>query len=261
MGKILTIDNLNYYDFKDINITFNERTIYTIIGSNNSEKTALFRIISGIEHVFYCITCNNITLIPSSIYDYVKKIGIVTTYNNGSFQYLRVKDELKSPLVNLNYSINLIYKRINELLLLFNMKDIYYKQISELNIYEKNKLLIIIALLHQPKVLLLDSVLNIFSKKEKEEIIGVLRRIVNEGNLCIINFTTCIDEALLGDKILLLSNYKIIENIDLYSDDKLLSDNNLEIPFIVDISIKLKLYNLIKKNYYKTKDLVDDIWP
>ena len=37
--------------------------------------------------------------------------------------------------------------------------------------------------------------------------------------------------------------------------------NNLEIPFMVDLSIKLKMYNLIDKEYSSMKAMVDDLWP
>ena len=48
---------------------------------------------------------------------------------------------------------------------------------------------------------------------------------------------------------------------DIYENDKLFYDHNLEIPFMIDLSIKLKMYNLIDKKYSNMKAMVDDIWP
>ena len=45
-----------------------------------------------------------------------------------------------------------------------------------------------------------------------------------------------------------------------FKEPKVFSDNDLELPFIVDLSIKLKYYNIIDKTYFDIKKLVNDIW-
>ena len=258
MVKVLEISNLNYHNFKNINISFEKGMFYMVVGGNNSGKTTLFKLMSGLIPSNNII-CDGISI--DNINDYIKKIGVVERVNNKSFIYQKVYNELSFPLYNLGYSKRRRDNRINELLNSFNL-DCIDKDINELNTKERQLLLIVLALLHKPKVLLLDSVLNVFSNEEQKEIVRVLKEYIEQDNLTVISFTKDLDEF--SDKLVLLSNFKIIGEYtkeDIYKDDKLFYQNGLEIPFITDLAIKLKMYNVIDKNYNDLKEMVNDIWP
>lgn len=263
MATILEIDDLSYNGFSNINYSFKDKTYYSIIGSNNSGKTTLFKLIAGIIPSSSCICCNDIDLNKRNISKYIVNLGIVTRVTSDSFKYNKVIDEMIYPLDNLGYSRTRSIDRIKEILSLFNKSELIDKRIIELNSYDKELLLIMIALLHKPKVLLLDSVLDIFPRIIYEEINVIFNKLVKEG-LTIINFTNSLEIAYYSDKIILLDNHKIIGEYlpkDILNDDKLFYEHNLEIPFLVDLNIKLKMYDLIKKDYSSMKEMVDDIWP
>ena len=259
---LLKVNNLNYNDFHDINLSFNSGNFYTFIGGNNSGKTTLFRILSSLIMTNNTINCNNILLNSKNRYLYLKNIGIVERINKYSFNFKTVKDELMYPLINLGLFKLDILKRIRVLLDFFVVSYLLNKKVNDLNIYEKQELLIIISLLHFPKVLIMDDVLSIFNSSLRKKIIEKLN-ILKKNNMVIINFSSNLDDLENTDKIILLNNFKVIKEIDymdIYDNDKLLYDNNIEIPFIVDLSIKLKMYNVINKNYINLKKMVDDIW-
>ena len=263
MAIVLEINDLSYEDFSNINLSFRDKTYYSIIGSNNSGKTTLFRLISGIIPSNDCVYCNNIPLNRKNINKYITNLGIVERVNKNSFTYRRIVDEMFYPLDNLGYSKNKSLTRIKEVLDSFNKIDWLDKDINELNYYDKELLLIMISLLHKPRVLLLDSVLEIFPKSTLDEINIIFKRLVNDG-MTILNFTNSLDIAYESDKIVLIDHNKILGKYspkDIYNDDKLFYEHNLEIPFIVDLSIKLKMYDIIKKDYSSMKEMVDDIWP
>ncbi len=263
MVKILEVKNLNYQMFKNINLSFECNTIYSIVGPNNCGKTLLFKLLTGLINTENYITCYNITLSDFNKNEYIKNIGVVECVNKKSFLFKNVIDELVFPLYNLNYSKRVSLNRINKMLELFKLENIIKKNINDLTLYEKQKLLIIIALLHKPKVLLIDSALNIFGRKECHEIMNVLRKLTIDEDLSIINFTSNLNESLDSDYLLLLNNYqilKVIKKSDLINNDKLFYENNLEIPFIIDLNTKLNLYNLVNNTYNDVKDLVNEIW-
>ena len=264
MVKIMEINNLNYGNFKNINLSFNKSCFYSIVGPNGSGKTTLFKLMIGAIPTSGNIICNKVYLNSSNILKYIQEIGIVERVNNNSFIYGKVYDELAFPLYNLGYSKRKIESRINKVLDYFSYQDNINKDITCLTYQEKQILLIILSLLHKPSVLLLDSVFSIFSKDEKEKLNNILRTIMKEEKITIISFTSSLSDAILSDRLILLSNFKVIENClptKIYDDDKLFYQSDLEIPFIVDLSIKLKMYDLISKNYTNTKEMVDDIWP
>lgn len=258
MVRVLEINNLNYKDFHNINLSFESNTFYSIVGDNNSGKTTLFKIIAGFIKTSAYIKCSSILL--SNRYHYIKNIGIVMCVDKNSFLFENVIDEIRYPLKNLGYKDNYINERINDILDLLGLKRIINKKINDLNIYDKQKLLLCISLLHMPKVLIMDDVLNIFNSKERTSIIKALKSI---NGLCVINFTNSLDDILNMDKIILMNKSKIIKEIDVndvFLDDKIFYENNVEIPFIIDLNIKLRMYNLINKNYDNVKDMVNDIW-
>lgn len=263
MVKILEITDLNYQSFNDFNISFNNNTFYSIVGSNKSGKSTLFKILCGLILTNNIVTCSKVVLNKNTKYRYIQKVGVVTTVENNSFLFKKVMDELMYPLYNLNYNKKKAFDRINYLLKKFELEDIIYKNIVELDLYEKQQLLIIISLLHQPKVLLLDNSFAIFDKKESFKIINILKEIMIDDKITIINFTSNLYETLASDYILLLNNYQIIKKIkpsELVDNDKLFYENNLEIPFIVDLNVKLRMYGLIHNDYYSINDMVNDIW-
>ena len=263
MAKVLRIVDLSYKDFNIINLEFNNNAYCSIIGSNNCGKTTLFKLICGIIMSNNKVYCDNIPLNRENIYQYIVNLGIVERVNKKSFKYSNVIDEMIYPLHNLGLSKKYSIERIKEVLSLFKADDFINRSINSLNYYEKELLLIMIAILHKPKVLLLDSVLEVFPDNLKNKIIKTLKKLTNE-NMTIINFTCKLDEVYVSDKIILLDNFKIIGEYlpgDIYNNDKLFYEHHLEIPFITDLSIKLKMYNIIDKEYMNMKEMVDDIWP
>ena len=263
MGKILEIIDLSYMNFNRINLSFDDKTYYSIIGPNNCGKTTLFKLISGIIPSNDSIYYRDIPLNLKNKWDYITNFGIVDRVNENSFIYKKIFDEMMYPLRNLGYSESKCLERINDVTGFFDTKDYLDKDIKDLNYYEKELLLIMISLLHKPKILLLDSVLEIFPDNMKEKIVKVLRRLVMNG-MTIINFTSFLDSAYDSDKFILLDDYKIIGEYtkhDIYKDDKFFYEHNLEIPFMIDLSIKLKMYSLVDKEYSSMKAMVDDLWP
>ncbi len=263
MGKKLDIINLSYQNFNNINLSFDNNTFYSIIGSNNCGKTTLFKLISGIiptNNMFYY---NDIPLNIDNRHDYIINFGIAYRVNVNSFVFKTVMDEMIYPLHNLGYSRKRSLDRIKEVLSIFDASDYLSKKINELAFHEKQLLLIMIALLHKPKIILLDSVLSVFSKDMKDRVVRVLKKLTND-NMTTINFTNSLEDVYDTDKIILMDHYKIIGEYnyhDIYTDDKLFYEHNIEIPFMIDLSIKLKMYNITSKEYSTLKEMIDDIWP
>lgn len=62
--------------------------------------------------------------------------------------------------------------------------------------------------------------------------------------------------------IYILDNYSIVysDNYDnIINDDQLFYSRGIKIPFMVDLSIKLKMYNLVDHIYYDMEELVNDL--
>lgn len=262
MVKILEMMNMSYKKFQNICLNFETGYFYTIVGCNNSGKTTLLRILSSFYETNNMIMCNNILLNGKNRMMYLKQIGVVKKLDSNSFFCQRVLDELELPLINLGYRKEERRKRINKILNVFNLDNAIDKNIANLSAFERQKLLFVISLLHYPKVLLIDDALELLKKSEKQEIIESLLNLKKEG-LTILHFTSNLENVFFDDKEFLLYDYKIIKfNIeDLFKNDKFFIDHHLDMPFICDLSNKLKLYDIVNRDYLNLEEMVNDIWP
>ena len=157
---------------------------------------------------------------------------------------------------NLNYAV--ISNKINNDLL---------KQYEEYRIIEKidfNKLKEIIYN-YPEKMIVFNDCLRKFKIKEKETIIDMLRsRKVN-----FINITSNIEEVLYSDYLYVYYDGKIAiegKTLEVLKMEKLKFNRTLEkglgfaLPFTVDMSIQLQLYNLINDTFVDNRKLVDELW-
>lgn len=255
---LLTIKNLNYHNL-NLSLNIKKGNIYFIVGGNKCNKTTLYKICSG------DIITNNLLYLDgkklNNINDY-QNISKVERVNNNSFYYKKVLDELLFPLLKKGYSKNDSIILIKEYLHKFDLLNIIDKNINDLNIYDKQVLLIIISLINKPKLLLMDNPLGILKEDDAIKIMNILRSLCNEY-LTVIYFSNNLNYSSYANKILLFNKDGYLRDFtyqDIFDNDKLFYDNNIEIPLMIDLSIKLKMYNLIDKNYSDIKALVDDIW-
>ena len=79
----------------------------------------------------------------------------------------------------------------------------------------------------------------------------------------IIYFTHDSEDLLVGTDVIILNNGKIVlqdtkENA--FKDLKVFSNYKIKLPFIIELSNKLKYYKVIDSIYYDEDKLVNDLW-
>lgn len=263
MDSILNINNLSYGLYNDLSVSFESGKYYAIIGCNNSGKTLLFNLISGIIGTTDFMNCNGITLSRETVNEYIKQIGVVPKLTKYSFIYKKVSSELHYPLHNLGYSLNESNELIQGILKDLNLTNILNKKINDIDLNEKVMLLFILALLHNPKVLIIDDMFTLLDLEHQLTIRKYIKDLVKKNKLTVINFSCNVHEALYADYLYVINNGNIVSSgkpKEILGNEKMFNDNNLELPTIIKLSSRLIKYDLIDHNYVNTKELVDDIW-
>ena len=204
-GNRLILDNINF--------KINQTEIFGMLGPNGVGKSTIFNLITGlILPKNGKIKINGETVNNYPVFQRTKKfkIGFVPQYG-GYFGDLSLHNNLKAiGEITINNKI-LMEERINYLISKFeleNIKDIKAKFLSG---GQKKKLVIALALLSDPKVLLLDecfAALDILTIKMIQEIIVNLQQ-ENQITICICDhqardLLTCVDVAIV------LSDGKVI---------------------------------------------------
>lgn len=267
MKKMVEIKNLsfkygNHIVFKKFSLDIEEGTFYTILGSNGSGKSTLARIIIGLEPTGCLVRVNELFLNDQDIEKVRKSVGVV--FENPDTQFVTdcVEDELAFTLENLNYDKREIIKKIKEITERMEITHLLGKNPHELSGGEKQLVALASVLIYEPRLLILDEALVMVDGIVRSKIYDILKAYHKKG-LTILNITHDSEEALLGTHILILNKGEIILNKkvkEALENEKAFERALMELPFIIDLSTKLKYYKIIKSIYYDNKKLVNAIW-
>ena len=204
-GNRLILDNISF--------KINKNSIHGMLGPNGAGKSTIFNLITGLvkpKSGTIRIFGEDVTNYPVYIRTKKFKTGYCPQYG-GFFSDLTLHDNLKAISEIVIDNKNLRLEKINYLITKFefeNLKDIKAKFLSG---GQKKRLVIALALLSDPKVLLLDEVyaaLDVLTIKMLQETIVNLQ----EEN----HITTCIcdhqarDLLATCDVAMILNNGKII---------------------------------------------------
>ena len=219
-GNRLILDNINFQ--------INESEIFGMLGPNGVGKSTIFNLITGlIAPKNGKIKINGEVVNDYPIYLRTKKfkIGYVPQYG-GYFSELSLIDNLKAIGEIVISNKNLMLNRVNYLISKFELENIKEIKAKFLSGGQKKKLVIALALLSEPKVLLLDecfAALDILTIKMLQEIIVSLQQ-ENKITICICDhrardLLACVDSAMI------LSNCKIVAH---GSPSNLINDTNAQ---------------------------------
>ncbi len=248
---MLSINNLNYKNlYNDFNLEIPKNNFITILGTNRSGKTILTKIISGIIPTTDTCILDNISLNKNTVLTYLTKLGVVSNDFNQEFLFKKVKEELAYPLLNLGYPEAKLNKRIKDISKYFEIEDLLNKNIEDLSISKRKLLLIIISIIHEPRLVVLDDAFLEMNKSDKYFMINKLNNLKKKG-LTILNLTSDIETTITSDKIYILDNF----NLEDYKEDSRFKES-----FIIQLSNKLKELEVTSQTYFNMEDLVGALW-
>ena len=262
MGNI-KLKNLNfsYNDdilvFKDVNFTLRKNKTLSIIGSSNSGKTTVLKILNG-ELEYQGEVVINGVLVNSDNFDALRKCIAVVFKDTNTLADI-VQDELRYPLENMNLSPEEIRERISEINEYFGINKILKNNINSLTLNDRTLVKILSYAIMIPSYLALDDLLIDLNIRTKILLLNYL----NSKHITLINVTTNMEDVLYTDYVLCLYNgINALDGktLDVLKNEKILKRLGLDLPFMIDLSIQLQLYGLIHKNYLNMEALVNDLW-
>ncbi|MBR2247524.1 MAG: hypothetical protein IJ880_10920, partial [Bacilli bacterium] len=101
------------------------------------------------------------------------------------------------------------------------------------------------------------------SDKETNEILKILKYLQEKDKLTIILTTGNLNNTIDSDYLYILSEGKIVlegKPLEVLEKDNLLNRLGLELPFMIDLSVKLKDYNLVDNIKLDMDRMVKDLW-
>lgn len=246
-NSIMLYNFFDDYLFENLNILVPKDNFITISGPNNCGKTTLLRILNREIITENKVIIENRGINNYKIEEYSKIVQCVIPLET-VFDETTVEEEL----LNINNKIDKVVTGLK-------IKKILTKNIKELTNKEIILIQIAKAILSNPEILLLDDISTYFNNKEKKDIFTYLRK----QKITIVYATISLEDALYSDYLYIISDKKVaLEGNPLFilQKDNIINKIGLKLPFMVDLSVKLKDYELIDKQILDPKEMVDELW-
>lgn len=268
MDNIIKIKNMsfNYKGnniFKNFDLDIEKGKFIHIVGPNGSGKSTLVKILLGLIKAEGYINVYRMNMCRDNLMDIRRSVGVVFENVDNTFVSETVADDLAFPLENLQYTPKTIENKINKITEYLKIEDLLEKNPHYLSGGEKQIVALASALITDPKILILDEALTMIDGVEKENILKVLKKLVSEKKITVINVTHDMEDTVYGDKIIVLNNGKVIFNDNkevVYKEEKKLKNIGLELPFMVDLSNKLSYYGLVDDTILSMNEMVNHLW-
>lgn len=248
---------MNTLIIKDMDITIElNGCITAMIGTSNSGKTTFAKKL--------CNKLDNrdIYIDDLSIKDYditFLKNNIVVCLDDNNFNCDFVAEELYYYLDKLGYRVDEATKMIEAIAKYFKITDILDSRIDMLYLEDKMLVKILSYLIIKPKIFVIDNLTSYLKKSSK----ALIYKYIKDKGISFINIVSDANELLSCDNVVVMNNFKAV----LCGTVKSVLDGNsilpymgIKLPFVVDLSQNLILYNVVNKVYTDSGKLVNKLW-
>lgn len=246
--------------FNCMNFNIKKNTITSIVGSNGSGKTTLTKILGAFYFTEDMLKVGNIHLNSHTLVSYKKKIAYID-FNSFKFASNNVYDELLHVLDFTKWEIEKKNKMIEKVLNDFALSSYKDRHPSRLSKRNKINLLLACAFVLEPKILVMELGDIYLNKEEKDYIFSIIHKY--RKNITVVYNTNNSEDIMYSDRMIVLHKGKVVmegTTMAVLKQDRLLLKIGVELPFMIDLSSKLKFYEVIDETYLREEDLVNQLW-
>ena len=255
MEVVLNINDLNYLDiFENITLSIEKGTIVIISGPNKCGKTTLCRILDRKVIGNYNINLKGKDIKEYQLEEYDHLIQVI--YPNNSNWIENTPLEEIERITCSKEKKDFIVKKLDTL-------KISDKLISKLSTLEIIFLQILKASLKSDEIVIIDNMDQYLNKKDLDIVYDLIEIIKSKFKLSFIITTTSLENALKANKLYVIKEGKIIlhgEPLTVLQNDNILNKAGLNVPFMIDLSVKLRDYELIKNVELDKERLIETLW-
>lgn len=212
--KIIEVNHLkkSFKEVKavdDISFSVNEGELFAFLGVNGAGKSTTINIMCGsLEKDDGTIVINN-NDISKKMNNVKRDIGIVFQ-NSVLDKKLTAYDNLKTKAIMYGMSNEEFNVRLEELIKLFDLSDILKKPLYKLSGGQKRRIDIARALVHSPKILILDEPTTGLDPSTRLMVWNVINDLRKNSNLTVFLTTHYMEEASEADNVVILDKGKIV---------------------------------------------------
>lgn len=231
----------------DLSLTIDEHTWLTVLGANGSGKTTLARLLNGL-----LLPTSGRVLVDGLYTDgedeiYSIRHHVAYIFQNPDNQIVgtTVEEDIAFGPENLGLSRPEIRRRVDKALDAVGLGPYRNHAPHLLSGGQKQKVAVAGALAMEPRYLIMDEATAMLDPVGREEVLAAVQKLHREKGIAVINISHFMEEALLGQKILVLAQgCKALEGpttaLFTHADD--LASLGLELPAIIRLGNGLRDY-------------------
>ena len=184
--KGLTKKYGSFYALNDLNLTLNEGTVFGFVGANGAGKSTTFSILATLLQPTAGDAFVNGKSVKTEAHEVRKQIGYMPDFF-GVYAQLKANEDLDFYGASYGISESEREKLIPQLLELVNLTHKRYEYEDLLSRGMKQRLCLARALIHDPKVLILDEPASGLDPRARVEMRDILRQLKNMGKTILIS--------------------------------------------------------------------------
>lgn len=257
--------NKTEYAVKGINLDVEQGCFMAIIGQNGSGKSTIARLMNGlILPLEGTIMVNSIaTSDEGLIWEVRKNVGMVFQNPDNQIIGTSVEEDIAFGPENLGIERNEMISRINDAMHIVGIYELRESAPHLLSGGQKQRVAIAGILAMKPQCIVLDEATAMLDPIGRCEVLNVIEKLNRENNITIIHITHHMDEVIKADRVLLVSNGKIIADAtpkEIFSNVKLIKDAGLEAPQVSELFSELIFEGIdLPKNIITIKEAVNEL--
>ncbi|WP_332696654.1 energy-coupling factor transporter ATPase [Halalkalibacter lacteus] len=272
MSALVTLENVTYqyenakrYALQDVNVAITANEWVSVIGRNGSGKSTFGRLLNGIvvpTHGTVKVSEFS-THNENEIWDIRKIVGMVFQNPDHQFVATTVRDDLAFGLENLGLAREVMEGRITKYASLIGITPLLEAEPHRLSGGQKQRVAIAGVMAMEPQVIVFDESTSMLDPIGRKEVIDTMQMLHQRG-VTIISITHDMDEAVLGSRILLFNEGKIVVDghpEEVFSQKDVVTELGVSLPFSVELQKLLEKHGIsLSETCLTQEELIGELW-
>ena len=228
-----------------INLSIDRGEFVAIIGTNGSGKSTLAKHLNAllVPSSGQCLIDGLDTMDHNNIWDVRHRVGMVFQNPDNQIVATVVEEDVAFGPENLGIAPKEIQQRVDEALKIVGMGEYRYHSPHLLSGGQKQRVAIAGVLAMQSNCLVLDEPTAMLDPKGRQEVLSTVCQLHKERNITVVYITHFMEEAVQGDRIVVMEEGKII--IDdvpkvVFKEVDLLHSIGLDVPQVTELAYELQ---------------------
>ncbi len=268
MKNIVTCKNicLSYREkevLKNLEVQIKEGDYYVLCGANGSGKSSFVKAILNLVPYEGEVIIFSKAMCSENQIDLLEDISVVFENPNVNLVCETVYDELKFPLKNRKYKKLEYDLEIQKIAKQLGIQKLLSLPTHTLSGGEKQLVSFASIMITKPKLLILDEPFTMVDGYTKDKLMRYIKKYHKDTKCTVIHITHDIEDILYGNTVGILKEGKIVYSIskeEFIQDDRIAKEVGLKLPFMADLSLKLKYYNLLSEPILDMNKMVKYLW-